>query len=86
VVENGFLAHLTPFREGLDEWVGWWTGLVLPKNLPLRDSVGFRPTSSLYPAGHPFPKILVFKLFMLILYQEIILNKIVFASLLLDPP
>ena len=52
VMENWFLAHLTPFREGLDEWVGWWTGLVLPKNLPLRDSVGFRPTSSLTLYGH----------------------------------
>ena len=62
MVGNGFLTHLTPFREGLDEWVGWWTGLVLSENLPLRDSVGFRPTSSLYPAGHPFPKRLIFNM------------------------
>ena len=62
MVENGFLSHLTPFREGLDGWEGWWTGLVLSENLPLRDSVGFRPTSSLNPTGHPFPKRLVFNI------------------------
>ncbi len=61
-MENGFLSHLTPFREGLDGWEGWWTGLVLSENLPLRDSVGLRPTSSLNPTGHPFPKRLVFNI------------------------